>query len=68
MIYLNATRTIKCKDCKGRGYDLIEGYEYICKECKGSKTVRKKVLMDIETLAIKIGEKIDGFKKNNSKS
>ena len=68
MIYLNATKRIKCPGCKGRGYSLLEGYEYICNECKGSKHKRKKILLDIETLAIKIGEKINGFKKNKSKN
>ena len=67
MIYLNAINRIKCPECKGKGFNLVEGYEYICNDCKGSKHKRKKILLDIETLAIKIGEKINGFKKNNTK-
>ena len=52
MIYLEAIKTIKCNECKGRGYYLLEGYEYICSYCKGTKRIKKKVLMDIETFHI----------------
>ncbi len=58
MIYLEAKKKIKCKDCKGSGYKMVEGYEYICNGCKGMKYELKKVLIDIETLAEKIGDKI----------
>ena len=37
---------------------MVEGYEYICNGCKGLKYELKKVLIDIETLAEKIGDKI----------
>ena len=49
MIYLEAKKKIKCKDCKGSGYKMVEGYEYICNGCKGLKYELKKVIIDIET-------------------
>lgn len=58
MIYLEAKKKVKCKECSGSGYNMIEGYEYICPKCKGLKYELKKVLIDIETLAEKIGEKL----------
>ena len=58
MIYIEAKQKIKCKNCHGAGYKMIEGYEYICPECKGMKYILKTVLMDIETIAEKVGEKI----------
>ena len=60
MIYLEAKRKIRCKGCNGSGYNIIEGYEYVCPDCKGLKYSLKKVLIDIETLAEKIGEKLNG--------
>tara|TARA_R110002020_G_scaffold472472_1_gene700601 strand:- start:21344 stop:21529 length:186 start_codon:yes stop_codon:yes gene_type:complete len=58
MIYIECKKKIKCSGCKGTGYNLIEGYEYICNDCKGIKYKIKSVLMDIETLAEKVEEKI----------
>jgi DnaJ-class molecular chaperone len=65
MIYLEAKRKLKCKACKGLGYTLIEGYEYICSECKGMKYKLKNVLVDIETLSDKIGEILDARRKES---
>ena len=58
MIYLEAKKKIKCKTCNGSGYNMLEGYEYICPDCKGLKHTIKNVLIDIETLAEKIGDKL----------
>ena len=58
MIYIEAKQKIKCKNCHGTGYNMIGGYEYICPVCKGMKYTFKTVLMDIETIAEKVGEKI----------
>ena len=58
MIYLEAKKKIKCRSCKGSGYKIVEGYEYICIECKGLKHELSNVLIDIETLAEKIGDTI----------
>ena len=59
MIYLEAKKRIKCPECHGSGYKMVEGYEYICMKCKGLKYKIKDILIDIETLAEKIGEKIN---------
>ena len=59
MIYLEAKERIKYPRCKGSGYKITEGYEYVCMECKGLKFKNRDILIDIETLAEKIGEKIN---------
>ena len=64
MIYFPGKKRIRCKECKGRGFFIIEKYEYICVACKGKKTKTIDVLVDIETLAIKIGEKLNEQKKS----
>ena len=58
MIYLEAKKKVKCKHCNGSGYNMIGGYEYVCPVCKGLKYEIKDVLIDIETLAEKIGDKL----------
>ena len=37
MMYFEGKKKIKCKECNGSGYNMIEGYEYICPKCKGLK-------------------------------
>ena len=66
MIYFKGTKKIKCKHCKGRAFYVLEGYEYICSDCDGLGYNLKEVLVDMETLAKKIGD-ING-KKDRSKS
>ena len=58
MVYFKAKEKIKCKGCHGSGFSMVEGYEYICLDCKGMKHTLKDVLIDIETLAEKIGDKL----------
>ena len=58
MIYIECKKKIKCKTCKGAGFVLVEDYEYVCNDCRGLKYKIKSVLVDIETLAEKVGEKI----------
>ena len=62
MIYFPGKKIIKCRACKGRGYTLIEGYEYICKECNGNKIKWIDTTIDIETLALMIKEKLEDGK------
>ena len=64
-IRLPGKRLIKCKPCGGAGFTLIEGYEYICNSCGGKKKETRDVLVDIETLATKIEEKINGKEKKS---
>jgi len=65
MIYFPGKKIIKCRACKGRGYSLIEGYEYICNSCGGKKKETRDVLVDIETLVTKIEDKINGKEKKS---
>jgi len=61
MIYFKGTKRIKCESCKGRAFYVLEGYEYICNVCKGMGFKLKEVLIDMETLAQKLGD-INGKK------
>ena len=65
MIYFPGKKIIKCRVCRGRGYTLVDGYEYICNSCSGTKKETRDVLIDIETLAIKIGEKLNVKEKKS---
>ena len=58
MLYFKGCKKIKCKDCKGKAFYVLEGYEYICNSCSGLGYSLKEVLVDMETLAKKIGERI----------
>ena len=61
-IRLPGKRLVKCKACGGAGFTLIEGYEYICKECNGNKIKWIDTTIDIETLALMIKEKLEDGK------
>ena len=61
-IRLPAKRVVKCKAGGGAGFSLIEGYEYICQECKGKKIKWIDSQIDIETLALMIKEKLEDGK------
>ena len=58
MIYFEGKKKIKCKTCKGTAFYVLEGYEYICNDCEGIGYKLKTVLVDIETLAKKIGDRL----------
>ena len=63
MIYFEGKKKIKCKECGGKAFNIVEGYEYICNKCEGIGYMLKTVLVDIETLAKKLEGKIQCLKK-----